>query len=206
MQTQISEPAAYRLNRRQKQYLVVKRVADLLISALALLLLALPFALIALGQKLDVADEPVLFRQTRVGRNGALFSMTKFRSLRRSANPHLPSAETQDAMSAWGRFLRRSSLDELPQLWQVFVGKMSLIGPRPLIPEEEELHRRRQATGVYQLCPGMSGWAQVNGRDLLSAEEKLRYDSEYLQNFTLGLDIKIFFRTLGCVLRRENIL
>ncbi len=198
--------AFYALSRRQKNYIVLKRAGDILMSGLGLLLLALPMALIALGQKLDAPGEPVLFRQKRVGRNGQFFVMTKFRSLKSGANPHLPSVEAEAAVSAWGRFLRRSSLDELPQLWQVLGGTMSLVGPRPLIPEEGAMHDGRRTAGVYQLRPGLTGWAQVNGRDFLRGEEKLACDRAYLEQVSLVFDIKILARTLVCVWRRENIL
>ncbi len=199
-------PGFYALSRRQKNYIKLKRAGDILLSGLALVLLALPMALIALGQKLDAPGAPVLFCQQRVGKDGRLFTMWKFRSLMTGADPHLPTGTGKAETSAWGRFLRRSSLDELPQLWQVFFGKMSLVGPRPLIPEEELLHERRRAAGVYQLRPGITGWAQVNGRDLLNGEEKLAFDRGYLERMGLGFDLKILARTVLCVLRRENIL
>lgn len=198
-------PAFYELSRRQKNYIKLKRAGDVLFSALALVLLLIPFGLIALGQKLDAPEAPVLFRQKRVGKDGMLFSMTKFRSLRPTADPNRPSAEAEAALSAWGRFLRRSSLDELPQLWQVFRGRMSLVGPRPLIPEEVSIHEGRRAAGVYQLRPGLTGWAQVNGRDRLTAGEKIAYDYAYLKALSLCFDLKILLRTVICVLRRENI-
>lgn len=199
-------PAFYELSRRQKNYIKFKRLGDILFSGLGLVVLALPFGLIAVGQKLDCPEAPVLFSQQRVGKDGQLFSMAKFRSMPPDTNPHLPTGQGPTEASAWGQFLRRSSLDELPQLWQVFCGKMSLIGPRPLIPEEEEMHCRRTAAGVYQLRPGLTGWAQVNGRDFLKGDEKLAFDRAYLEKMSLGFDWKILTRTVTCVLGRKNIL
>ena len=108
-------------------------------------------------------------------------------------------------ITKFGRFLRDSSIDELPQLFQVLTGKMSLIGPRPLIPQEEAVHKMREQAGVYQLRPGMTGWAQVNGRDLVGDEEKVRLDEEYLHNVGLKMDLKVFTMTIKKVLGKKDI-
>ena len=113
--------------------------------------------------------------------------------------------EGEQYITKWGRFLRDSSIDELPQLFQVLTGKMSLIGPRPLIPQEEAVHRMREQAGVYQLRPGMTGWAQVNGRDLVEDNEKAEHDIEYLKAIGLKMDLKIFFLTIKKVFRKEDV-
>ena len=113
--------------------------------------------------------------------------------------------EGEQYITKFGRFLRDSSIDELPQLFQVLTGKMSLIGPRPLIPQEEAVHKMREQAGVYQLRPGMTGWAQVNGRDFVEDNEKVEHDIEYLKNVGLKMDLKIFFLTIKKVFRKEDI-
>lgn len=198
----------YPLTPRQRRYEKLKRALDLLAALSALAVLLLPMGLLALVQKLQSPREPVFFVQMRVGRGGELFRLYKFRSISAAAPRDLPTAEADfkdEQMTPFGRFLRTSSVDELPQLWQVVTGKMSLVGPRPLIAREEEMHRAREAMGVYQLRPGLTGWAQIHGRDFVTNEEKLRYDRQYLELMSLKTDLGILWRTLGVVLRRENI-
>lgn len=184
----------WQLTAAQRHYLPVKRVLDVVLAAVLLLLLALPMALIALTVKYSGPDEPVLFHQMRVGRNGAPFELCKFRSMRwgRTVTPV-------------GKLLRSTSLDELPQLWHVLTGKMSLIGPRPLALCEQPVHALRRASGVYQLRPGITGLAQISGRDLVSDEEKAALDRQYLETLCLSQDVRIFFVTIGKVLRREGV-
>lgn len=126
-----------------------------------------------------------------------------------SSAPHdCPTKEFTDGehyISKWGRFLRRTSIDELPQLFQVLTGKMSLIGPRPLIPQEETVHKMREQAGVYQLRPGMTGWAQVNGRDFVEDEEKVNFDREYLEKIGMKMDMRILFMTLKKVIIKADI-
>lgn len=198
----------YPLTLRQRRYEKLKRALDLLAALSALAVLLLPMGLLALVQKLQSPREPVFFVQMRVGRGGELFRLYKFRSISAAAPADLATAEADfkdEQMTPFGRFLRTSSVDELPQLWQVVTGKMSLVGPRPLIAREEEMHRAREAMGVYQLRPGLTGWAQIHGRDFVTNEEKLRYDRQYLELMSLKTDLGILWRTLGVVLRRENI-
>lgn len=191
----------YVLRPAQRRYLTVKRGLDALASLVLLALLAVPMLLVALAQKLTAPAEPVLFCQKRVGRGGKLFTMLKFRTM--------PAAETgkgPESATRLGRFLRSSSIDELPQLFLVLTGKMSLVGPRPLIPQEESVHALRRAAGVYQLRPGITGWAQINGRDLVSDEAKAAFDREYLERVSFGLDWKICWSTVGKVIGREGVL
>ena len=143
-----------------------------------------------------------IFRQNRMGKNGEVFVCYKFRTMRTSAPHSIPAKELQDAqkyVTAVGRILRRSSLDELPQLFNVLKGDMSIVGPRPLICEEQEVHKMRKSCGIYSLRPGLTGLAQVNGRNLLCDSEKIENDKLYLDNVRMRLDVKIIFMTIGCV-------
>ena len=158
------------LSANQLRYLRVKRVTDVLISGLALLILFIPMGLVVVAQKISSPHEPAVFRQQRVGRGGKLFTMYKFRTMKTTAPQYASTKEFADAeqyISKLGHILRSTSIDELPQLYNVLKGDMSLIGPRPLIPQEDEVHYLRAYYGVDQLRPGITGWAQVNGRDLL---------------------------------------
>ncbi len=209
--------AAYTLTERQLRYLFLKRMIDVVVSLAAVVLLMIPMLLIALILKILYPQTPVLFRQKRVGRNGELFTLVKFSSMKGGAiSPEQKgrpmtlyrgkkeAEECGNCVTRFGRFLRRSSLDELPQLFQVLSGKMSLIGPRPLIPQEREIHTVRWDAGVYQLCPGITGWAQVNGRRMLSDERKAAYDREYLDKMSFSMDWKIFRMTIRQVIHREG--
>ena len=194
------------LSRRQRVYLVFKRFCDVFIAIVSLIFLLIPFAIISIIQKVTLPKEPVFFRQTRIGQNGKPFILTKFRSMKSSAPHDCPTKdfnEGEQYITKWGRFLRDTSIDELPQLFQVLTGKMSLIGPRPLIPQEEAVHKMRKQAGVYQLRPGMTGWAQVNGRDLVEDEEKVEFDRAYLENLGLKIDIKILCMTVKRLLQRR---
>lgn len=188
------------------RYLPLKRALDLLFSILLLIFLALPMTVIALAVAFT-SRGGVLFRQTRIGRDGAPFTCLKFRTMVKEAPPNRPSAEFSDAaqyITPVGRFLRKTSLDELPQLWNVLRGDMSLVGPRPLIGEEREIHRVRSEHGVYRVRPGMTGLAQVHGRDRLGNSEKAAYDIRYVNNLSLREDLRIVRKSLGCVFSGEN--
>ena len=194
--TEYIPPAGvYRLTARQARYLAVKRGLDAALALALLVVLAVPMLIIAGLVKLSSPRQAVLFRQERVGRGGVPFLLSKFRSI---------DAVT-GAVTPLGRFLRRSSLDELPQLVQVLQGSMALIGPRPLIPEEAQVHALRRAWGVYQLRPGLTGLAQINGRDLVADEQKAAYDRLYLERLGFSQDWRIFWATIGKVLRCEGV-
>ena len=198
----------YPLTAKQLHYQRVKRIADSIFALAMLFILAVPMLVVCVLQKASSPNEPIIFRQLRVGRGGQTFTITKFRSMQSSAPRYMPTGELQDGVryiSRFGRFLRDTSIDELPQLFQVLRGEMSLIGPRPLIPQEKEIHELRKALGVYQLRPGLTGWAQVNGRDLLSVWEKAMLDREYLEKMSLKFDVKIFLMTVCKVIGREGI-
>lgn len=182
---------------------MLKRLFDLLLSLVALLLLAPVIALVAwqISRKMGL---PVLFRQTRPGLNGKPFEMVKFRTMKdavdAAGNP-LPDSER---MTPFGQFLRSSSLDELPELWNVLKGDMSLVGPRPLLMEYLPLYSPEQRRR-HHVRPGVTGWAQINGRNSLSWDEKFKLDVWYVDNRTLWLDIKILFLTVKKVLVRDGI-
>ncbi|MBO5415827.1 MAG: sugar transferase [Clostridia bacterium] len=188
-------------------YCPIKRALDLLVAYILLFFLYISMLLIALSVKLTSRGS-VIFRQERVGTDGKLFVCYKFRTMRSDAPPQLSTAEFTDAdkyITAVGRFLRKTSLDELPQLFNVLSGDMSLVGPRPLIPSEREVHRMRAELGVYAVRPGITGLAQVCGRDAVSDTEKVRYDAEYTEKLGLLTDIKIIFLTFFKVCSCEGV-
>jgi O-antigen biosynthesis protein WbqP len=184
----------------------VKRLFDLILAGLAGLVLFIPVVGVALLVRLTSAG-PVLYWSDRVGRNNRIFSMPKFRSMRvgtPAVATHL-LADPQSHLTPIGSFLRRSSLDELPQLWSIIKGDMSFVGPRPALFNQHDLIELRTRSGVHELVPGLTGWAQINGRDELPIPQKVALDIEYLQNKTLWLDIKIIFLTGLKVLKRDNV-
>ena len=202
-------PVAYLLSLRQRGYRVIKAVADFFIALCAIALLFPLFLIVALAIKLD-SRGPVFFVQKRVGRGGKIFRCVKFRTMTTDANHEVAGyeyAEVTSYITRVGRFLRKTSIDELPQLFNMLTFKMSLIGYRPSQPCETELNDARKAHNVHQLAPGISGWAQVNGRDLLAAHptRKAEFDAYYLKHFSLLMDIKIFFLTIKTVLSSSDI-
>lgn len=185
-----------------RRYCAVKRALDVVCALLGLTVLLLPLLLVALLIYVDDPG-PVLFRQHRIGLNGRRFRIYKFRSMKMSAPKYLSAAEMeaqQQYLTCVGRVLRRLSIDELPQLINVLRGDMSLVGPRPLISDEQEVHQLRERFGVYGVRPGLTGLAQINGRDRVSAEEKVRWDVRYLESFGLWTDVKILLATVPEVL------
>ncbi|MBE6592709.1 MAG: sugar transferase [Ruminococcaceae bacterium] len=185
----------------------VKRALDVLFSIILLLLLAFPMLIIAVFIRAD-SEGKAIFKQRRRGREGKVFVCYKFRTMYCNAPPYTPASDFdgyERYVTRTGRFLRRTSLDELPQLFNVLRGEMSLVGPRPLICEEKDMHRLRMSAGVYRLRPGITGMAQVRGRNLLDDAEKIKNDSYYLSNLRMGLDLKILFITLLKVIKKEGI-
>lgn len=184
----------------------MKRVFDFIISLFALIILSPLFLLISLV--ILIGDgKPVLFRQKRVGKNNELFTIYKFRTMKRGTE-NVASGKLENAnakITKFGRILRATSIDELPQLFNILNGTMSLVGPRPLIPEETEIRELREKYNVYTIRPGITGWAQVNGRDNISLEQKALLDKEYVEKQSLGFDIKILVMTVLKVLRREDV-
>ncbi len=184
----------------------MKRVLDFLISLFALIILSPLFLIVSVGVLISDGS-PVFFRQKRVGKNNELFEIYKFRTMKRGTE-NVASNDLSDAdvkITRFGKILRATSIDELPQLLNILNGSMSLIGPRPLIPEETRIRELREEYNVYSVRPGITGWAQVNGRDNVSAEKKALLDKEYVEKQSLMLDIKIFFMTIHQVLCRKDV-
>lgn len=183
-------------------YPVVKRILDFVCSLLGVILLSPLLLVLALLVKCG-SPGPVLFRQKRVGKNKTYFEILKFRSMRADTPKDVPTHLLQNAESAItpvGRFLRKTSLDELPQLFNILAGQMSIVGPRPALWNQDDLIAERDRYGVNALTPGLTGWAQVNGRDELPIPVKAELDGYYAAHISFGLDVKIFFRTISNVL------
>ena len=181
----------------------MKRIFDFVLSAVALLLLGVPLLFLTLQVRRKLGS-PAIFRQIRPGLGGRPFEMVKFRTMtdeRDSTGLLLPDA---DRLTPFGRFLRASSLDELPEFWNVLKGDMSLVGPRPLLMEYLPLYSAEQSQR-HDVCPGITGWAQVNGRNALSWEEKFKLDLWYVDNCSMWLDIKILGLTVRKVVWRDDI-
>ena len=185
----------------------LKRLLDLILSVILVSLLFLPMLIIAVAIRSE-SRGGAIFRQKRRGRGGRVFVCYKFRTMYLNAPQNMPASQFCDReryITRVGRFLRRSSLDELPQLFNVIRGDMSLVGPRPLICEEKDMHDGRQRAGVYALRPGITGMAQISGRNSLDNSEKILQDAYYLNNLKLSLDAKILFYTLFSLIRKEGI-
>lgn len=184
----------------------MKRVFDLLLAGLAALVLLVPVGVVAFLVRLTSAG-PALYWSDRVGRHNRIFKMPKFRSMRigtPAVATHLLSSPNA-YLTPIGSILRKSSLDELPQLWSILVGDMSFVGPRPALFNQEDLIALRTESGVHELVPGLTGWAQVNGRDELPIPEKVKLDLEYLRRQSLYFDIRILWLTFAKVLRRDGV-
>lgn len=196
---------------------VIKRLFDLVLSSIGIVLLALPMLIIAIAIKIDDPG-PILFKQKRVGqkKNGKItyFMIWKFRSMKMSTPHDTPThlLENPDQyITRVGRFIRKTSLDELPQIYQVFTGKLSAIGPRPALWSQEDLIAEREKYGANDIKPGITGWAQINGRDELEIAEKAKLDGEYAAALNAGkgkgfaMDVKCFFGTIVSVLKSDGV-
>jgi len=183
-----------------------KRAFDLILSTGLLIFFSLPMLLVALMVRMT-SPGPAIYWSTRIGRNGEAFRMPKFRSML----THTPQVATDQLtepnkyLSPVGSFLRRSSLDELPQLWSILAGEMSFVGPRPALFNQEELIEMRRDLGVDRLRPGLTGWAQVNGRDELPNWTKVQFDLEYMKYQSLSFDLKVIWMTLLKVVSQEGV-
>lgn len=185
---------------------MMKRFFDILLGIVAGLLLILPIVLIGLAVRLT-SRGPALYWSDRVGRNNSIFKMPKFRSMQvgtPAVATHLLSGPDAH-LTPIGSFLRKSSLDELPQLWSILVGNMSFVGPRPALFNQDDLIALRTEQGVHRLLPGLTGWAQVNGRDEIPIPDKVALDVEYLRQQSLWFDIRIIWLTFIKVLHSEGI-
>ena len=184
----------------------MKRALDLIFALVALILILLPLALLALAVRLT-SNGPILYWSDRVGRDNLIFKMPKFRSMRVDT-PALAThllGDPRAYLTVIGSFLRKSSLDELPQLWSIIRGDMSLVGPRPALFNQYDLIEARTQYGVHKLMPGLTGWAQINGRDELPILQKVALDVEYLARRSFWFDMKILFLTVIKVLTRDNV-
>jgi O-antigen biosynthesis protein WbqP len=184
----------------------MKRVLDISLLLFASILLFIPFILAVLAVKFS-SKGPVLYWSDRVGKNNRIFKMPKLRSMR-VETPVLASDLLQNPeqwITPVGSFLRKSSLDELPQFWNILRGEMSFVGPRPALFNQDDLIELRTKFGIHQLTPGLTGWAQVNGRDDIPIPQKIRFDNEYLKNYSIQFDMKILWLTVIKVIRREGI-
>ena len=184
----------------------MKRVLDICLGCLMALILFAPLLLVAMAVRLT-SKGPALYWSDRVGRNNVLFKMPKFRSMRvgtPAVATHL-LADARSHLTPIGSFLRKGSLDELPQLWSILVGDMSFVGPRPALFNQQDLIALRTEQGVHTLVPGLTGWAQVNGRDELPIPEKVKLDVIYLQRQSLWFDTHILWLTFAKVLKRDGV-
>jgi O-antigen biosynthesis protein WbqP len=184
----------------------MKRLFDLTVSLSAVLILIIPIALVAIIVKLT-SKGPVLYWSNRVGKDNVIFQMPKFRTMQvgtPAVATHLLT-NPSSFLTPIGGFLRKSSLDELPQLWNIIKGDMSLVGPRPALFNQEDLIALRTEQGVHKLLPGLTGWAQINGRDELPIPEKVKLDAEYMQKQSFLFDFVILWRTFIKVLARDGV-
>jgi O-antigen biosynthesis protein WbqP len=185
---------------------MVRRTVDFLVALILLPWVAIPWLLIVVLIRLT-SKGPAIYWSDRVGRENRIFRMPKFRTMyvgTPSVATHL-LVKADDYVTPVGKFLRKTSLDELPQIWSVLKGDMSFVGPRPALFNQHDLIALRTQHGVHRIRPGITGWAQVNGRDELSISEKVEFDLEYLKHRSLGLDLRILILTAAQVVRREGI-
>ena len=186
---------------------ILKRTIDLVLALTGLIVLSPLFLILAIAIKVD-SRGPVLFRQKRVGLYRTYFNILKFRTMRADTPGNVPTHMLENPgryITKTGKFLRRTSLDELPQIWNILVGQMSIIGPRPALWNQEDLLAERDKYGANDIKPGLTGWAQIRGRDELKIEEKARLDGEYVQRVSFLFDLKCFILTIFRVLKQEGI-
>ena len=192
---------------------VVKRIIDIVLSALGLILLSWLYLIISIAILIDDPG-PIFFTQKRIGRNKTIFDLHKFRSMKMSTPHDMPThllKNPEQYITRVGRFLRKSSLDELPQIWDIFIGKMSIIGPRPALWNQDDLIVERDKYGANEVRPGLTGWAQINGRDELEIPVKAKLDGDYVLKLKAGglsaflFDCRCFLGTIFSVLRSDGV-
>lgn len=191
-----------------KIYLYIKRLIDFVLSLIGLILLSPMFLLLAVLIKLD-SKGPVFFMQKRVGKNKSHFNILKFRTMRTDTPKDIPTHMLQNSgafITRVGKFLRKTSLDELPQIINILKGEMSIIGPRPALWNQYNLIEERDNYGANDIYPGLTGWAQINGRDELPIDVKAKLDGEYVDRISFHFDVQVFFKTVFSVLKNEGIL
>ena len=185
----------------------LKRLLAIVLSLLGILCLGWLLALLSIAVKLD-SPGPVLFKQKRVGRGKSHFYILKFRTMRIDTPKDMPThllSNPEQYITPVGRFLRKTSLDELPQLFNILSGDMAIVGPRPALWNQFDLIAERDKYGANDIRPGLTGWAQINGRDELQIEEKARLDGEYVQKLSFAFDVKCFLGTIKAVLNRDGV-
>lgn len=190
-----------------QRYMPIKRVLDVLLSGCGILILSPILGIVALAIKLE-SPGPVIFKQKRFGKNKEFFEIYKFRSMRTDTPKDLPTHLLNDPdrfITKTGRFIRKTSLDELPQLFNIFSGKMSVIGPRPALWNQGDLIAERDKYHANDIRPGLTGWAQINGRDELEIPVKAKFDGEYVRKMSFLFDCKCFFGTVISVLRHDGV-
>ncbi|MEK4698961.1 sugar transferase [Solibacillus sp. FSL R7-0668] len=188
-------------------YKSIKRLIDIIISFIALILLSPLFLLLIIIIKLD-SKGPILFKQKRIGIHKSHFTILKFRTMRIDTPKNTPTHLLKDPeqyLTKIGGFLRKTSLDELPQIWNIFVGQISLIGPRPALWNQYDLITERDKYGANDVLPGLTGWAQINGRDELTIEEKARLDGDYVKKISFWMDVKCFFGTIIIIFTKAGV-
>ena len=194
--------------KNKKIYATVKRIIDIVFSILGLIILAPVFLIISVVIKLE-SKGPVIFKQKRIGRYKKNFTIYKFRTMRNDAPKDMPTHMLKNAkgcITKVGNILRKTSLDELPQLVNILKGDMSIVGPRPALWNQDYLIKERDKYNANDIRPGLTGWAQINGRDELEIQTKAKFDGEYIQKISLMFDIKIFFKTIINVFKHEGII
>lgn len=192
---------------RKKEYIKKKEYLDIYLSLMALFFLAPVFLTLVIAIKLD-SPGPAFFKQKRVGIHQKHFKILKFRTMRTDTPKDMPTHLLQDPdqyITKVGKFLRKTSLDELPQLINIVKGEMSIIGPRPALWNQYDLIEEREKYGANDILPGLTGWAQIHGRDELDIPEKAKLDGYYVDNLSFGLDVKCFFGTILSVLRSDGV-
>lgn len=190
-----------------KMYIKVKRFLDIILSLIGLIILSPIYFSLIIAIKIE-SRGPVLFKQKRIGINKTYFEILKFRTMKIDTPKDTPThlLENPDQyITTVGRFLRKTSLDELPQIWNIFVGQMSIIGPRPALWNQYDLIAERDKYGANDVPPGLTGWAQINGRDELPIEIKAKLDGEYVEKISLKMDVKCFFGTIISVVKSDGV-
>jgi len=188
-------------------YRTIKRIIDIIVSVCGMIIFSWLFIILMIAIKID-SPGPVLFKQTRIGQGKKQFKILKFRTMRIDTPKDIPThmlLNPDQYITRLGRFLRKSSLDEIPQIWNIFVGQMSVIGPRPALWNQDDLINERDKYGANAMVPGLTGWAQINGRDELPIEIKAKLDGEYTEKISLAMDVRCFIGTIRSVLKKEGI-
>ena len=195
------------MQKRIRTYTPIKRMIDVLLSGIGILVLSPILLILCIAIKLD-SPGPILFTQKRVGIHKSHFQIYKFRTMRTDTPKDMPThmlSNPEQYITRTGKFLRRTSLDELPQIFNIFKGDMSIVGPRPDLWNQYDLIAERDKYGANDVLPGLTGWAQINGRDELEIPVKARLDGEYVKKYGLGMDLRCFFGTFVSVLRQDGV-